>query len=105
MPIATGTAALIAGGLGAAASLYGANKQSKDQSHADDLNRQAVGQSDLNSWRAYLMQRGVDPSGVNTFGSVPQNPVSVNARLPIGFNLTTPGAAGGPGAFTVRRRA
>jgi hypothetical protein len=90
MPIATGTAALIAGGLGAGASLYGANKQSKNQKATDASNRAAIQESDLNSWRGYLMQRGLNPSGVTTFGQIPTNAQAVNTRLPLYATVSRP---------------
>jgi hypothetical protein len=68
---------------GLGASLYGANKQSKDQKASDASNRAAVQESDLNSWRGYLMQRGLNPSGVTTFGQIPANAPAVNTRLPL----------------------
>lgn len=88
--------------VGAGASLYGANKQAKAQSGADNANREAIKESDLNGWKAYLMQRGLNPSGVTSFGQIPTNAQAVNTRLPLYANIRRAVPAAGP-RRTLRR--
>lgn len=85
--------------VGAGLSLYGANKQSKDQAHTDDLNRAAVDAADRNAWNNYLMQRGIYGANAPT-GTVPglQPGQAVNQKLPLWANLrmsTIPGQPSG----------
>ena len=73
---------------GTVSTLSGANKQSKDQAHTDDLNRAAVKEADLSQWQSYLMQRGLNPQGVTQFGDVPTNAAPVNTKLPLWAEMT-----------------
>lgn len=96
----------IVGGLSAAgtvATAVGANQQRKDQKASDAANRAEAANSDLNSWRSYLMQRGISPDGVTAFGQVPTSPVATNSRLPLWANLSIPTQTSAPGSV-VRRK-
>ena len=97
-------------GAGLIGSLYGANKQSKDNAANNAANKAAIAETDLNAWKGYLMQRGVNPAGVTTFGQVPVNPQPVNTKLPLWAVRTTqpstPQPLPGQGTTSlVRRRA
>ena len=80
--------------LGAGASLYGANKQSKAISSANDANLRAQAEQNKNAWANYLMTRGLNPAGAQT-GTIPTNPQAINARLPLWANASfaRPGGA------------
>lgn len=106
MPVATGTAALIAAGIGAGASIYGANKQSKDQKSADATNRAAIEKQNQDAWQGYLLQRGISAPGTPT-GVLPANGTPTNTRLPLWANMsfTEPGQPAAAGTSMVRRRA
>ena len=92
--VAAGTAVL-----GAGASLYGANKQSKAISSANDANLKAQEDQNRAAWANYLMTRGINPAGAKA-GTIPTNPQAINARLPLwaNANFRTPGAIAGQGA-------
>ena len=92
-------AILGAGALGAGATVYGANKQSKSVSAANDANLKAQAEQNKNAWANYLMTRGLNPAGAQT-GTIPTNPQAINARLPLwaNANFRTPGAIAGQGA-------
>ncbi len=78
--------------VGVGTSLYGANKQAQSQKDANAANAASVANSDLNSWRAYLMQRGLNPAGVTTFGEIPTNAAPMNTKLPLWANINIPQA-------------
>lgn len=85
-------ATLVAGGVGAGASIYGANKQSKAQQAASAQNQESVDKQNASAWASYLLSRGVNPNGVAT-GQIPTNPVAVNSRLPLWANVQRSGRA------------
>lgn len=95
MWVAIGTTAA-----GIGANLYGQNKQEKAQKAADARNEAAVEKSDLNAWQGYLMQRGVNPSGVTQFGQIPTNAQAVNTRLPLWATMRRPAYSRPGGAAT-----
>lgn len=78
---------------GAAASVYGANKQSKDNKAAQAQNASLQEQQNASAWANYLMTRGVNPAGAQT-GQIPTNPQAINSRLPLWAtaNFAKPGA-------------
>lgn len=85
-------AAWAAVGIGAAGigtSLYGANKQSKDTAHAQDLNLAAQKESERQNWLHFLMQRGINPDPNTPNGVVPGVPTggAMNTRLPLWANI------------------
>lgn len=96
--VAVGTAAL-----GAGVSLYGSNKQSKDQAHTNDANQAAVEAADRNAWNNYLMQRGIYGANAPT-GTIPglQPGQAVNSRLPLWANLRINSVPGAPAAGAPR---
>ncbi len=71
--------------LGAGASLYGANKQSKAVKDAAATNATSQDAQNQSAWASYLMSRGVNPSGAST-GTIPSNPQAINAKLPLWAN-------------------
>lgn len=75
-------ASLIAG---AGASIYGANKQSKDNAKAADENARLQQQQNDQAWANWLMTRGVAPTSAVAAGVMPTagNYRAVNTRLPI----------------------
>lgn len=79
--------------LGAGTSLYGANKQSKDNRAAQAENARLQEQQNAAAWANYLMQRGLNPNGATT-GQIPQNAQAINTRLPLwaSANFAKPGA-------------
>lgn len=77
---------------GIAANLYGQNKQAQAQRDANAANSASIANSDLNSWKAYLMQRGLNPVGVTTFGEIPTNAAPMNTKLPLWANVNIPQA-------------
>ncbi len=70
---------------GAAASVYGANKQSKAAKDAAATNAGAQDAQNQSAWASYLMSRGVNPQGAAT-GEIPTNPQAINAKLPLWAN-------------------
>lgn len=94
----------IAAAAGIGASLYGANKQSKAQDAANAANTAAVKESDLNQWKSYLMQRGLNPAGVTQFGQVPTNAPAMNTKLPLWANMTFTTPRAPAGTSMVRRK-
>jgi hypothetical protein len=104
--------------IGAGVSMYGANKQSQDNAHAQDVNAQQQGQQNNAAWTNWLMTRGVapNPGGSFTSGQLPGPGESraVNTRLPLWANVrmgapagaaaTTGGGAGVAQPFLIRRR-
>ena len=99
---------LIASAIGAGTSLYGANKQSKDQARANAENTAAIKEADQSAWQNYLMQRGIYAGNAPT-GTIPgmQPGAAVNTKLPLWATVkmqpqATPGATGG-GLRVVRR--
>lgn len=92
--------------ISAGVGLYGANKQSKDNAAANAANVGSSKEQDLNSWKAYLMQRGLDPSGVYAYGQMPTGGKAVNTRLPLwaNGNFAPKAAPAAPRTSMVRRR-
>ena len=92
--VAIGTAVL-----GAGASIYGANKQSKSQGETNAANRAAIEQADRGAWNTYLMQRGLYGGNAPT-GTIPgmQPGGAVNTRLPLWANIPSIEQGGGAGA-------
>lgn len=88
MWVGIGTAAL-----GAGASIYGADKQSKAVKEASAENAAAQDRQNASAWANYLMTRGVNPAGAQT-GQIPANPQAINAKLPLWAtaNFKRPGA-------------
>lgn len=86
--VAIGTAVL-----GAGASIYGANKQSKSQGDANAANRAAIEQADRSAWNNYLMQRGLYGANAAS-GVIPDNARAVNTRLPLWANVPSIGRGG-----------
>lgn len=72
-----------AGGIGA--SLYGANRQAGAIEDANAANQRSQAEQNAAQWAAYLMTRGVNPTGART-GQIPANPQAINARLPLWAN-------------------
>ncbi len=74
------------------ASLYGANKASKDNKAAQAANAELQTQQNNSAWQSYLMSRGVNPQGAAA-GVIPAGP-PINARLPLWAtaNFKVPGA-------------
>lgn len=80
---------------GAAASVYGANKQAKSNKEAQASNAALQGDQNQSAWASYLLSRGVNPTGAQT-GQLPSNPQAVNTRLPLWASVKrTPQAAAG----------
>lgn len=90
--------------VGTGLSLYGANKQAKSQAATDATNRAAIQESDLNQWKAYLIQRGLNPQGVTQYGQVPQNAQPMNTKLPLWAQMSFTQPASPAGTSMVRRR-
>lgn len=84
-------------GAGLLTNLYGANKQSKDNARTQDLNAQQIREADLNQWKSYLIQRGLNPTGVTQFGAVPTNAPAMNTRLPLWATMPTAERGGATG--------
>lgn len=78
--------------LGAGTALYGANKQSKDNAHALDVNQQQQDKQNNVQWINYLMSRGVQPTGPVATGVVPGPGQSraINAKLPLWATIAVP---------------
>lgn len=76
--VAVGGSALV----GAGASMYGANKQSKANQAAQAENAELQREQNNSAWASYLMSRGVNPMGAQA-GVLPSNPQPINARLPL----------------------
>lgn len=94
----TWVAVAVGGGalLGAGASVYGANKQSKAVQDAASKNNDAQAAQNAAAWSNYLMTRGVNPAGAAT-GQIPQGAQAINARLPLWAtaNFKRPGTTAG----------
>ena len=88
--------------VGTGAALYGANKQSKDNKAAQNQNAAMQAEQNLSNWQNYILQRGLDPSGVSEVGQMPTNARAVNSRLPLYATLTR---ATGNTPLTVTRKA
>lgn len=94
---------------GVGASLYGANKASKDAKAAQSANADLQTQQNNSAWQSYLMSRGINPQGAPA-GVIPSGP-PINARLPLWAtaNFKVPGAQptwrkkGTPAANTLSR--
>lgn len=71
--------------IGAGTSIYGANKQSDAIADANRINQQTQTDQNRAAWAAYLMTRGVNPTGAAT-GQIPTNPQAINTRLPLWAN-------------------
>lgn len=82
--------AAIAGALGVGASLYGANKQAKDNQAAQSQNADLQAQQNNSAWQAYLMSRGINPMGA-TAGTIPTGAQAINSKLPLWATMTIPG--------------
>jgi hypothetical protein len=78
--------------VGAGATMYGANKQSKDAAHAQDVNLASNASAQRDNWLHYLMTRGVTPGPDTQNGEVPGfAPGAVlNTRLPLWARVTMP---------------
>jgi TctA family transporter len=78
-------AAIAVGVIGAGVSLYGANKQSKDNKAAQDQNAALQAQQNQSQWANYLMQRGIMPTVGTNPGVMPGPGQSriVNTKLPL----------------------
>jgi hypothetical protein len=83
--------AIAVGVIGAGASLYGANKQSKSQAATNASNQASVDKSDQNAWINYLLTRGVAVDPNTPTGTIPTSGRAVNTRLPLWANMTVPG--------------
>lgn len=85
--------------IGAGASAYGANKQSKDNAHAQDQNLSAQASQNNAAWANWLMSRGIAPTTPVDAGVMPGSGAyqSVNTRLPLwaNVNVSAPSATGG----------
>lgn len=106
--ITGGTIAAGAALAGTAASLYGQNKQSKDNAHAMDLNQQAQNKQNDAAWTSWLMSKGVQPTSPVAYGTIPTagNYTAANVRLPLWANVNMPtGAGDGVSPLVVRRKA
>lgn len=80
--------------LGAGVSMYGANKQSKDNRAAQDQNAQLQREQNNSAWQSYLMARGLNPMGAAA-GTIPQGAPALNTKLPLWANVRlTSGASG-----------
>lgn len=79
--------------VGAGASAYGANKQSKATKAAAAQNASSQDAQNASAWANYLMTRGLNPAGAVT-GQIPTNPQAINTRLPLwaSANFAAPGA-------------
>lgn len=99
--VAVGTAVL-----GAGTSLYGANKQSKDNKAAADQNARLQREQNNASWANWLMTRGVAPTSGVEAGVMPTagNFNAVNTRLPLWATMTMPTEQPQPGAQPARGR-
>lgn len=86
--LTAGTAAL-----GAGASMYGANKQSKDNAAANATNDARLAKQDQSAWNAYLLSLGIKPNRATT-GELPTTNEAVNRKLPAwaSASFTKPGA-------------
>lgn len=96
--------AVAIGGAGLVTNLVGANQQRKAQAGTDASNRAAIQQSDLDQWKAYLIQRGLNPTGVTTFGDIPANAPAVNQKLPLWANLSFAPSGTAQGSVVRRRK-
>jgi hypothetical protein len=83
-------AMLAASAIGAGATAYGANKQSKDNAAAQDENRKATDENNRLAWVNYLMSRGINPTGVTAAGQLPSSGSPINSRLPLWAIVTRP---------------
>ena len=88
------TAALVGGGLGAAATIYGANKQASANQAAQQQNYQQFLDQQKNDWQRYLMQRGINPGADTQTGVIPTNGTPMNTKLPLWMTVNTPGVVG-----------
>lgn len=68
--------------VGTGASLYGANKQAKAVQAANDQNAKLQAEQNQSAWNAYLLSRGINPTGATT-GQIPANAPAVNTKLPL----------------------
>lgn len=82
---------------GAAASIYGTNKQSADNSAANATNAAAVAAKNQSEWNNYLMQLGLNTGGTAATGVIPSNATAVNRKLPLWFNVNVPPPVTQPG--------
>lgn len=94
--MAAATAAVIAAAaIGAGATAYGANKQSKAAKAAaaetNATNQAMTAETNKLNWSNYLMSRGIQPLGEVTPGVVPADGQykSVNAKLPLWAKWST----------------
>lgn len=95
--------------LGIGASLYGANKQSKDNASAQAQNAALQKEQNNAQWANWLMSRGIAPTTPVDAGVMPTegNFRAVNTRLPIWATMTRPTATtnqGAPGSPAAPKR-
>ena len=76
--------------VGAGASIYGANKQSQAIKDANNANATATDKQNNAAWVAWLMSRGIQPTGETTYGQIPTsgNYVATNTKLPVWATMT-----------------
>lgn len=91
-------AALGAAVIGGGVAMYGANKQSKDNAAARDMNLAAQQESERQNWLRYLMTRGINPGPDTRTGEIPGATPggAVNTKLPLWMTVTTPAAGSVP---------
>lgn len=79
--------------VGAGTTIYGANKQSKDNKAAQAQNAELQDKQNAAAWANYLMQRGLNPNGAVT-GQIPTSGQAINTKLPLwaSANFAAPGA-------------
>lgn len=82
--------------ISAGVSAYGANKQSKDNAHAQDVNSALQQQQNDAAWTNWLLTRGIAstsgapiPSGTFPAAGTTR---AVNTRLPLWANINLPSA-------------
>lgn len=78
----------VIGGLGVAATVGGSIAQNKANKNALEANKAAQDEQNRAAWAAYLLQRGIMPTGQTQPGVIPQNYQVTNTRLPVWASLT-----------------
>lgn len=82
----------ITAGAGLLTSLYGANKQSKDDAHTRDLNYLNQKEAERQNWANWLASRGVAPGPEVQTGVIPGTVTgqAINTRLPLWMKVSVP---------------
>lgn len=86
--------------IGAGASVYGAESQSKSSAATNEANKSAVQQANDQSWTDYLLERGVSTGSVVPAGSLPTaatGATPVNTKLPLWATVNVPTRMSGAG--------